>query len=124
MGARDEVAIVGSGSMAAAIAQASMAAGRAVAIWCPDPAHGAAITERLERAAPGYASRVRVSAALPDVARDARLVVMAVPSADYRDVARELGSLELDGKALLSATKGFERETWAPLSDVLRRETT
>jgi len=54
-----------------------------------------------------------------DAVRDASLVVMAVPSAGFRDIARML-SLHLEpGAVLMSLTKGLERGTGRRMSEVL-----
>jgi glycerol-3-phosphate dehydrogenase (NAD(P)+) len=62
---------------------------------------------------------LQVTADLVDAVRDASLVVMAVPSAGFRDIARSL-SLHLEpGAVLMSLTKGLERGTGRRMSEVL-----
>lgn len=54
-----------------------------------------------------------------DAVRDSSLVIVAVPSAGFRDVVRTL-SLHLEpGAVLMSLTKGLERGTGRRMSEVL-----
>ena len=123
MAHRESVAVIGGGSMGAALAHAAFVAGRPVTIWCPDRARAEALDERFRQAHGGtIAARVRVCSAVADTVRDAALVVVAVPSSAYRDAARALGALDIAGKVFVSSTKAFEPETRALLSRVLERE--
>ena len=94
----EAVAVIGSGSMGIALAHAATTAGHRAAVLCPD-------------------------SMTADVVRDAALVIVAVPSAQFRETARALGALGVSGKALLSSTKGFERDSYLRMSEVLAQET-
>ena len=59
---------------------------------------------------------------LADVVRDAALVIVTVPSTQFRETARTLGSLEVTSRTWLSATKGFERDTCLRMSEILAKE--
>lgn len=54
-----------------------------------------------------------------DAVRDAALVVMAVPSAGFRDVLRSFALHLEPGAVLMSLTKGLERGTGRRMSEVL-----
>ena len=116
----EKVAIIGNGSMGTALVHAAATAGNTVAIWC-DRGRPAAVAERF-RSRPLPAT-VEASDDLGEVIRDAALIVVAVPSGSQRDAARALGALGVDGRPLLSATKGFELGTLARMSEVLAEET-
>jgi glycerol-3-phosphate dehydrogenase (NAD(P)+) len=123
MANRESVAVIGSGSMGSTLAHATFVAGHPTTIWCADPARAEALDGRFQRGRAGNAAdRVRVSTVMADTVRDAALIVVAVPSAEYRGAARALASLDIAGKVLLSSTKGFEPETRMLLSKVLERE--
>ncbi len=66
---------------------------------------------------------VAITTDLGALARHARLLLVAVPSAVVRDVARSLGDV-VDGSHLLAhAVRGLSGEGLATLSEVLREET-
>lgn len=69
------------------------------------------------------ASGVEVVDSAFDLAKRARLIIVAVPSDVLRDVARELGEA-VDGRHyLVHAIRGLHREDLSPLSETLRHET-
>ena len=120
----DEVAVIGSGSMGTALAYAAATAGNPAAVWCPDTATAETVAARFHRlGADGLEAPVRASTAIPDVVRNAALVIVAVPSPQCRATARSLGRFAFSGRALLTATKGFERDTHARMSEILAGET-
>jgi glycerol-3-phosphate dehydrogenase (NAD(P)+) len=124
MGDRDKVAVIGGASMGAALAHAAAVAGSQATIWCAERDRARSLDERLSRSGPGDADgRVRVTTALDDAVRDAALVILAVPSAEYRHTARALAALDVAHAVLLSSTKAFEPQTRDLLSRVLQRET-
>ncbi len=94
----EEVAVIGNGSMGIALAHAVATAGHRTVVRCPD-------------------------AMTADVVGDAALVIVAVPSTQFRETARGLGALGVFGKALLSSTKGFEPDTYLRMSEILAQET-
>jgi glycerol-3-phosphate dehydrogenase (NAD(P)+) len=120
----EQVAVVGSGSMGTALAYAAATAGCHAALWCADAATAGIADERLRGAQTAEAAaQIRVSTALADVVADAPLVIVTVPSSQFRDTARALGELGIAGRALLSSTKGLEPDTFARMSEILAQET-
>ncbi len=66
---------------------------------------------------------VRPTTDLKEAIADCPLVIFAVPSHAFRDVARRAGDHLKGDQCVLSATKGFERGSLARMSEVLREET-
>jgi glycerol-3-phosphate dehydrogenase (NAD(P)+) len=58
-----------------------------------------------------------------EVARRCRLIVMAVPTSAFREVARELGDFVQGDQIILSASKGFELESFKRMTEILKEET-
>jgi len=117
------IAVVGAGQWGTALAQALAVAGREVSLWARDPELAQAIADSRENARylPGIAihETVRCSGELAVVLRGAEVVVLAVPTAGLRDVATACVP-HLDGAAaVVSAAKGFERDTARRMSEVL-----
>lgn len=119
----ERVAVIGSGSMGIALAHAAATAGRRTTVWCADIETAEAITERFGSRARHLEGRVRASNVLADVVRGSSLVIITVPSQQFRETARALGSLGVTGTSWLSSTKGFERETCIRMSEILAKET-
>lgn len=66
---------------------------------------------------------VAITTDLGALARHARLLLVAVPSAVVRDVARSLGDVVDGGHLLAHGVRGLSGEGLAPISEVLREET-
>lgn len=68
-------------------------------------------------------AEVSVTTDLGALAKHARLLLVAVPSAVVRDVARSLGDVVDGGHLLAHGVRGLSGEGLAPISEVLREET-
>ncbi len=66
---------------------------------------------------------VRPTTDLREALADCELVIFAVPSQAFREVARKAGDFLRGDQSVLSATKGFERGSLARMSEILRQET-
>jgi len=66
---------------------------------------------------------ISATAALDEVAKAARLIIVSVPSVHFRDVARRLGDHVDGSQILVSTTKGIEAESFKLMTEVLREET-
>ena len=114
-----KVVVLGGGSWGTAFARLLVEHGHEVTLACRDPEQAQAIRETGRN--PRYLTNVdlsRVTATSLEEARfeDANLVVVAVPSAAFRDVVETL-----PGRApVLSLTKGLDPGTGERLSTVVR----
>lgn len=117
------LAIVGGGGWGTALAITLASANREVRLWVFEP--DLAATMQTTRRNPVYLpdtpipSSVAVSNSLPDVVKDAAVVVIAVPSHVYRSVVELLSPLVAPGVVFVSAAKGIENETLMRMSEVI-----
>lgn len=122
---RERVAVLGGGSMAAALAHVVASGGRPCRLWCPDAPRAAQVRQRRHpffgdaRLSDG----VEATTDLDEALRGAALVVVALASSVLRETARELGPRLAPGVALLSATKALEPRTFYRMSQVMAEET-
>lgn len=121
---QERVAILGGGSMAAALAHVVASGKRPCTLWCPDTQRAAQVQRRHHPFfgdAP-LSEGIVATTELGEALRGAALVVVAVASSAMRETARELGSRLAPGQALLSATKALEPRTYYRMSQVLAEE--
>lgn len=117
------VAVIGAGSWGTTVA--SLVANNApTVLWARrgELAEELRTTRVNSRYLPGHRvhDELQVTDDVVDAVRDSSLVIVAVPSAGFRDVVRTL-SLHLEpGAVLMSLTKGLERGTGRRMSEVLR----
>lgn len=116
------IAVLGGGSFGTAIANLLAENGHAVRQWMRDAAQAEAI--RINRENPRYLKGIKV---LPGVQPDtdllgtiegSDLLFVALPSSALRSVLAEHAAL-LQGKMLVSLTKGIEANTFKLMSEVL-----
>lgn len=122
----EPVAVVGDGSMGTTLAHVMALRGRRCTLWCHDPAAARAIgREHRHPARPRYAlsAELRATPSLEEAVAGAALVVVAVPSARFRETSRALGALVGPGQVLLSATKGIELPSLCLMSSILGETT-
>ncbi len=116
--------IVGAGSWGTAIALVLAAGGTQVTLWGRDVHHVAAMNEARENArylpGVGLPAAIAIRCLASDAAPAPDVVVLAVPSAVYADVARDLATRWPHVPLLVSLTKGFDPATGQRLSEVLR----
>jgi len=112
------IAVVGGGSWGTAFSRLLLDRGHEVTLACRDPEQARAIAETGHN--PRYLSDVDLSGVVPGTVPEARLeetelIVLAVPSKAFADVARSL-----PGPApVLSLTKGLDPATGARLSTLV-----
>lgn len=121
-----KAAVIGSGGWGTALSAVLLENGHAVTLW----SHHQKQTDTLRAA--------RVNPRLPGVtlpegldytsdlacARDAELVVLAVPSFAFRETAARLAPyVRGTDKTLVTVTKGIERETGLRMSEIAEQET-
>jgi glycerol-3-phosphate dehydrogenase (NAD(P)+) len=124
---KDKVAVLGSGSFGTTIASVVASAGRTCWLWGRDAevAKGINETRKNTRYFPDrpLPEGVRATTSLEEAARGAQVVVVAVASSGFREVARSLGDFVTGDQVLLSATKGLEPRTHKRMSELLKEET-
>ena len=117
------IAIVGAGQWGTALAQAMAAAGGEVSLWVREPQRAEEVrTARVNaRYLPGVRLQesIAVTGDLAVALGGAEVAVLAVPTAGLRDVATACVPHLPSGCAVVSAAKGFERDTALRMSEVL-----
>ena len=116
------VAVIGAGSWGTTVASL-LAHNAPTVLWArrPELADELRVSRMNSRYLPGQRvhDELQVTSDLADAVTDAALVVVAVPSAGFRDVVRSF-ALHLEPQAvLMSVTKGLERGTGRRMSEVL-----
>lgn len=126
-GAPGRVGVLGGGSWGTVLAHLAAQVGCDVVLWLRDEQVAAELNaERTNRRYLGetrLAEGIRATTDLEQAVRAADLVLFALPSKHTRAVAGEAGAYITGDQVVLSATKGFEPETCARMSEVLRAET-
>lgn len=124
MTGKQPVAVLGGGSFGTALANLIAANGYPVMQWMRDPAQALAIRE--SRKNPRYLTDVVVHPGIEAVTdlsatlQACQLVFVALPSVALRSVLAS-HSAELDGKMLVSTTKGIEIKTFLLMSQILEQ---
>ena len=119
--------VIGGGSWGTALAHLMAVAGAKVQLWMRSDDRLAEINEQHtnSRYLKDKAIHPNVFATndLRAAASFAETIIVAIPSANFRAVAYELGECVSGDQILISATKGFEAEHLTRMSQILREET-
>lgn len=109
------IAVLGAGSWGTALAIQFARAGSTVRLWCRSAEHAQAIAAagRNDAYLPDrpLPPRLTATADLHAALEPARDVLVAVPSHAFRETLGQCADVDLSGKRLAWATKGFELET-------------
>lgn len=120
------VAVLGGGSFGTVIANIMACNGNAVALWLRNSDLADAINRERENSEylPGYRldERLAATADLQAAVSGTDLLFVAVPSASFRSVARDIAPLVADKVILVSLTKGIEEGGFKLMSEVLHEE--
>lgn len=120
------VAILGGGSFGTAISNIVATNGHHACLWMRDPerAEKSQLTRENPEYLPGYKlhENLQVSSDLAACVQDRDIVVISVPSASFREVARKASSHIRSGAMVISTTKGIEAEGFYMMSQVLQQE--
>lgn len=115
-------AVLGAGAWGTALAAALQRAGVATTLWArrADRAHHLNTTHRTD-VLPGVAlpSGLRATHHLATAIEAAQVVLFAVPASATRELACQVAGLLAPGTLVLSASKGFEPESGAFMTEVL-----
>jgi len=120
-------AVIGGGSWGTALAHLMAVAGAQVQLWMRNDERVREINlhhtnSRYLKDKPLHPA-VQATSDLASAAAFAETLIVAIPSANFRAVAYELGACVSGEQILLSATKGFEAEHLTRMSQILREET-
>jgi len=119
------VAVVGAGSWGTTVA-ALASRNTPTTLWARRDELAAEINERHTNDAylPSFdlPSELRATASLGDAVRSADVVVMAVPSHGYREIARQVAPHVRPWVPVVTLSKGLERETLQRMSEVTEEE--
>lgn len=120
------VAVLGGGSFGTVIANLIALNGHRVCLWLRNESRVEAIERDRENSEylPGYRldDKLRATTSLDNAIGDIDILLLAVPSASFREVARSLtGSLSPD-TLLVSLTKGIEAPGFHLMSEILAQE--
>ncbi|MFB9885651.1 NAD(P)H-dependent glycerol-3-phosphate dehydrogenase [Balneatrix alpica] len=120
------VAVLGGGSFGTVLANIAAQNGHSVRLWLRDEALIEAINRDHENARymPGYPLSPQILAVsdLAQAVSGAEILVMAVPSKAYREVARQCRALLTPTTVVLSTAKGIEAGSFALMSQILAEE--
>lgn len=122
-----DICIIGGGSFGTALASIAAGRGRSVRMWVRRPEQADEInTARTnghylpDRQLP---AGVRATPDMQEAVAGAPVVLMAIPSKSFREVARAAGEHLKGDQLLVHATKGIEVSTFSRMSEILREET-
>ncbi|GAC1038996.1 NAD(P)H-dependent glycerol-3-phosphate dehydrogenase [Pseudomonas sp. No.117] len=122
MTVQSPIAVLGGGSFGTALANLVAENGLPVRLWMRDPQQ--AETIRRERENPRYLKGIKVHAAveatsdLQAAIADCELVLVALPSSALRQALAPIAR-ELEGRFLVSTTKGIEAHSFMLMSEIL-----
>ncbi|HBW84515.1 MAG TPA: NAD(P)H-dependent glycerol-3-phosphate dehydrogenase [Gammaproteobacteria bacterium] len=121
-----EVAVIGGGSFGTVIANIIAANGHAVHFWMRSESLVSQVNMQHENPEylPGYSLGERI-VATQDMAKavtDSSVVFVAVPSASFRAVVRQIMKHAAPDVMLVSTTKGIEADSFMLMSEVLKAE--
>lgn len=122
----EEAAVLGAGNMGTAVAQVLAANGYPVRLWSIE--HDVLEEVRDKHLNTKYLDDVRlhdnITAAwdLAEAVREAKLVVVSVPSQVVRSLARQLKEIVRPGQLVLNVAKGLEADSHLRMSQVICEE--
>jgi len=119
--------VIGGGSWGTALAHLMAVAGIKVKLWMRSEERVREINathtnSRYLKDRPIHPA-IEATSDLRSAASFAETLIVAIPSANFRSVAFELGECVSGDQILVSATKGFEAERLTRMSQILREET-
>jgi glycerol-3-phosphate dehydrogenase (NAD(P)+) len=120
------VAVLGGGSFGTVIANLIALNGHRVCLWLRNPQRVDSINRNRENPdyLPDYRldDRLRATTSLADAVTDTDILLLAVPSSSFREVARQLAGQIAGDTLLVSLTKGIEAPGFHLMSEILAQE--
>lgn len=124
--AQPEVAVIGGGSFGTTLASLLSEQGRPVNLWVRRREQAREINKdhRNSQYLPDFKLPAKLKATT-DLAKAAAapVLIVAVPSKAFREVANAIGDHIKGDQVLVHAAKGLERDTFKRMSEILREET-
>ncbi len=124
---RPDLVILGGGSFGTALAKMAGGNGARVLMWVRRNEQAREITEehRNSRYLPGMVlpDLVEATSDLEHAVSSAHLILMAIPSKSFRNVASRMGDMVSPDQILVHVTKGLERGTHKRMTEILTEET-
>lgn len=121
------VAVLGGGSWGATLAHLISKNGNRVTVWTRRPEHAEEINKKhtVSKYLEGFQIHPKIKATTDMLAavKNAGVVVMVIPSQQFRQVAKSLGDFLEPDQPVLHATKGIEISTGKRMSEVIKEET-
>lgn len=118
-----KICVIGDGGWGTAIALLLSSNGHRVTVWGPFAENIASIKRNAcnETFLPGVTipPSIEWTDSPSSAVQDADIIVMAVPSRYYRQVAIDFSGLILPGTPVVSATKGFDEKTGHRMTEIL-----
>ncbi len=118
-----KIGVIGAGAWGTALAKVLSENELEVTLWCREEDVRSSILDRREnrRFLPGVRlpAKLKATDRLEDAARDAEVLLLAVPSPYFRAVASELAPWARSASSVVSATKGLEETTHLRMSEVI-----
>lgn len=122
-----DVLVLGGGRMGTALGSLIARLGRRVKLWVRDEDRARELNEEHVNKAhlPGLEldPKLLATTELAESIRETPLIVMALPSQAFREVARAVGDVVEGDQIIVHTTKGFEVDSFKRMSQVLREET-
>ena len=124
---KETVGVIGAGSWGTTLAKVLAENGNPVLLWSRRPELADALNSQRENQL--YLPKIelpesiRATSNLQEIAEQALLLLLVVPSHGLRKVAYELGEFVTGEHVVIHATKGLEQGSHKRMSEVLREET-
>ncbi|MFB2537836.1 MULTISPECIES: NAD(P)H-dependent glycerol-3-phosphate dehydrogenase [unclassified Acinetobacter] len=119
------VTILGGGSFGTAMAHNASRNGCDTIMWIRDAENAEQIqkTRINARYLPDFTldENLKVTADLAQAVKDRDLILVAIPSHSFRSVLKQIAPM-ISGQAIISLTKGIEKDSFNLMSDIIRQE--
>ncbi len=123
---KEKVSVIGAGSWGTALAVLAAKQGYEVTLWARKEAESSALQADREnkKYLPGVAfpDSLAATSDLQAAMKDAKIVILAVPSRGVREIAKKLAPLVQEDQILVNVAKGLEEGSLLRLSQVIRQE--
>lgn len=123
----DSIGVVGSGSWGTTIAHLLGKHGQKILLWCKDRETFDDIQQNRRNSKYTYdfplSEKIQPVIDLESVGHRCEIIIIAVPSQDFRETAYRLGNYLRGDQILISACQGLEASSYCLMSKILREET-
>lgn len=120
------VCVLGGGSFGTALANIVASNGHNTRLWMRDESRARHCQETRENTfyLPGHQlhDSLVISSNLEASLARCNIIVLAIPSQSFREVAKKISSIIPSGATVISTTKGIEQDSFSLMSEVLEQE--